>query len=531
MFPFRCKGWKTYTLSYYDSLIREMVKLVTMEGTTEDHNYCEIFLHGINRMLNDYTNQSDKFNPINIQFDEHQSTKIAIKSVFGEEFLLTRTLGCDYHLNRSVEKHKKYVNSSDATLFGILINAMKNSVTEDGYYQEKTRLSNLISKQPESCRKPLTDMINFWDNVKYRWVTAFKFNTHQVSRSSLAEAAQASMKAGGEKNVSLVDAAYYDIGESARFEAKWQNRMNGESSVGRGPSSLTLADRNERRQVGRANQFVAETDDVSAELAAPVEITLSSSQPPKAKKRRLKSLESKVFQATLKKAKSMKRKICIVEMSKVDLEIKVKVRQSQTHRDINISKDEIQCDCTQQASASKKTCHHIVWVFLNLFKISENDQLLAQTEVGTVAFSRLANQMPECIPEDLTTINEGVREFCHQLKEHTNFSSPQVWYLSNKNQSRPSRCSGCLKPKKIMPGDIHFYVPGLLYLEKDDKVVETKLRFCLSKNCVTNITSSFHNIRPQSGDILYDPLLNELSQAERDMIKDRGFNIPMQSDS
>ena len=50
-----------------------------------------------------------------------------------------------------------------------------------------------------------------------------KSNTHNVSRSGLAEVALAGTKAGREKNVSLLDAAYCDILESARFEAKWKN--------------------------------------------------------------------------------------------------------------------------------------------------------------------------------------------------------------------------------------------------------------------------------------------------------------------
>ena len=76
---------------------------------------------------------------------------------------------------------------------------------------------------------------------------AFKSNTHNVSRSNLAEEAQASIKAGGEKNVSLVVAVYCEIAESARFEAKLQNRMNSKQSVGRGPSPLVLDKRNELR--------------------------------------------------------------------------------------------------------------------------------------------------------------------------------------------------------------------------------------------------------------------------------------------
>ena len=76
---------------------------------------------------------------------------------------------------------------------------------------------------------------------------AFKTNTHNVSRSSLAEAAQASIKAGGEKNISFVDAAYCNIADSARFEAKWENQVNGKQSVGRGPPPLVLDNRNKLR--------------------------------------------------------------------------------------------------------------------------------------------------------------------------------------------------------------------------------------------------------------------------------------------
>ena len=79
-----------------------------MEGKTEDHRYCEIFFRGINQMLRKHSRQiNQRFKPTNIQFDEHGCTKIAIKAVFGEEFLKPRTLGCDYHLDGSVDKYKK----------------------------------------------------------------------------------------------------------------------------------------------------------------------------------------------------------------------------------------------------------------------------------------------------------------------------------------------------------------------------------------------------------------------------------------
>ena len=118
---------------------------------------------------------------------------------------------------------------------------------------------------------------------------AFKSNIHNVSRSTLAEAGEASINGGGEKNVSLIDAVYCGIAESARFKAKWQNRMMGEQSVGRGPSPLVLDKRNELRQIARANRFLRETHEMEDDLNSN-EMALRSSHPLKAKRLQIKIL-------------------------------------------------------------------------------------------------------------------------------------------------------------------------------------------------------------------------------------------------
>ena len=71
------KSWKTYTLSqrrdrrkrsyyglwsYYDSVLKEMFKLVTKESKQENCDYCELFLTLINKMLQSFA--SEKGNPV-----------------------------------------------------------------------------------------------------------------------------------------------------------------------------------------------------------------------------------------------------------------------------------------------------------------------------------------------------------------------------------------------------------------------------------------------------------------------------------
>ena len=66
------------------------------------------------------------------------------------------------------------------------------------------------------------------------------------------------MKAAGGKNLSLIDAVLADITDSSRLEAKWRNRARGERSVGEGPDGSTLLARDERRQIERAEHFLAD---------------------------------------------------------------------------------------------------------------------------------------------------------------------------------------------------------------------------------------------------------------------------------
>ena len=508
--------------------MRELVKLATMEATTEDHVYTELFFRKINEML--VSSSFGNFNPIVIQCDEHGSAKIALKDIYGEDFVECRTSGCEYHLQKSVDKHKKYFNKEDAIQFNMLVNALKNCVTEEGYNREKSKIDNLILKQAETCREPLSNMIKFWNNCKYRWASAYKNNLHNSTRSSLAEAAQSSMKAGGEKNLSLVDSVYSDIADSARLEAKWLNRVDGERCVGSGPSRIELERRNERRQVGRANQFISElaqNEENQEYEESDDDQPLLSSQPPKAKKRRLKSLESKYFQAILKKSKSLDGKLSLIEMKKSNSSLRFIVKQAHTIRNIEISMEEIICDCSQSQLATRKTCHHIVWLFLKLFKVSENDQLIAQTDIGASSFQRLVNAMPESIPSHLSKPTENDRTFSDKLKDHRKFNDIQTWYLARKSNTKPSRCSGCLQPRKILPGELHLYVSGLLHLEQKDNVVETKLRFCIKSRCVRDIKSSLNNIRSMDMNtvILRDSSLNGVKLSERKVIEDNSFNV------
>ena len=93
-------------------------------------------------------------------------------------------------------------------------------------------------------------------------------------------------------------------------------------------------------------------------------------------------------------------------------------------------------------------------------------------------------------------------------------------------ENRTSVCE-YLKPRTIVTGDLHFFVEGLLHLEDRDRVVETKLRFCINSRCVRDIKSCLNNIRSIGADtiIRIDPALNGITQTELNTIKSNSIKV------
>jgi len=126
----RCKGWKTYTLSYYDIPLQSMIKLCTMETSSECKEACQIFLENINEMLRDFIKEKDpnildssheyKFNPFHLKDDEAGGNKIAMRNILGEPFVETRTSSCEYHFDASVARHRKFVRQEDVNSYSTL---------------------------------------------------------------------------------------------------------------------------------------------------------------------------------------------------------------------------------------------------------------------------------------------------------------------------------------------------------------------------------------------------------------------------
>lgn len=93
----RTKGFKTYTISYYDTRLNAMIVLSTMDTVSECQEACTLFFEKINAMVTMFKREeglSDTeeyhFNPFHIKDDEHGGNKIGMANVLGMKILRTR---------------------------------------------------------------------------------------------------------------------------------------------------------------------------------------------------------------------------------------------------------------------------------------------------------------------------------------------------------------------------------------------------------------------------------------------------------
>ena len=94
--------------------LKKMVKLVTKESKQESSGYCELFLTLSNEMLESFASEKGNpvrpFNPTILQCDEHISKYKRKEAVFGNTFFEKRTASCEYHFDKSVNKHQRLVS-------------------------------------------------------------------------------------------------------------------------------------------------------------------------------------------------------------------------------------------------------------------------------------------------------------------------------------------------------------------------------------------------------------------------------------
>ena len=227
----------------------------------------------------------------------------------------------------------------------------------------------------------------------------------------MAKAAHASMKEAGKKNLSLVDAVFAGLMDSALVEAKWQNRENGERCTGTGPSGVDMAIQNEIRQMGRAEIYAhmfyecsSSSDNENNNGVCDPKRSHRPDKPakllPKITVKKKRSLDSQAFKNALEKSKQKSIYTKIIKIVKRLDSVEISLEQYKKKFEVNID-SEVFCTCSPSKRTDRKICPHIIWIYLNLFHLDESDPTLAQISFSSLEISNLISLCPDEIPENL----------------------------------------------------------------------------------------------------------------------------------
>ena len=187
--------------------------------------------------------------------------------------------------------------------------------------------------------------------------------------------------------------------------------------------------------------------------------------------------------------------------------------------------DNIFCTCKPSQRSDRKTCAHVLWVFLNLFGLSEDDPLLPQLRLERASLNALYDKCPDAIPANLgKCLVKVTRRTLHpEIKKHPRCNEEQEWVVSRKRTNRNSSCAGCGTKNIIKPNDLYLRVSGLLYRENTGRVVAADHHFCVKKSCVTKIKTKLNNIRNQESMEVTEDAEAPLQPNDKALVRDAGF--------
>ena len=253
----RCAGFKTFSIHVYHPMLRRLVTLATMECEDETTKTLTKFWLLFNEVLAKVSGDNKKmFNPTGWMADEAGANWAAICSVYGKESF-NRTVGCQFHFKQSVNHHANQLGSSKSTVqLKKLSNDLMQATTPSLYKKCVEALKDFICKKPNR-RNFLNTWLEWWHHRRFHIFKAFRA-TNNTPSTNLAEAVHATWKCTQATNITLVDAAYYDIAESIHIERQLEQYKSGLYQGGSGPSAYSRQQQNYQSQKKRAEQYSAE---------------------------------------------------------------------------------------------------------------------------------------------------------------------------------------------------------------------------------------------------------------------------------
>lgn len=538
----RCKGLVTLTASVYHPILRKQVVLASMECESESTETVALFWTMFNEMLSKIAGvQGFVFNPRGWCSDMAGSNLHGIKEVFGED-ALRKVKGCEFHFKECRNRHARTLGSEETRQkFKKLCDALLSSASPSAYYSAKDDLTKFIDEAPGE-REHLLTWIKWWDNRRAFIFPAFA-PWDGAPNMNQAEVVHASWKHRDRENLTLLDAAERHVRDCLLLETEYEGIKQGTSRAGTGPSLVQRQARETAIQQKRAatlgkellrEDITEENQPQSYELGRTVH-PASSFRADKTREKnpsgvtRFRPTRSSHFLSRFQKAKRESESLQVgkvISQSGISCVLEIQSFSSQNAYKVVIS-EAPSCTCEDYKKFNgKELCKHIIWVYLYVLKVDEDNPSINQTTLSTDAVRHILTP-PLTIESSYTADNSSKSKACDRVrmdrvksilaKDKRN-DQRLVWYLLHKERKpgKHPHCKALRCRKEILPGDLCVFVKGLEVPYQQEFAVQSSFHFCPRIDCLQQIPPWSNLVLPTKVSIQKGVSDAEIATALRD---------------
>ena len=248
----RVKQWKTLTAWAYHPPTRRLLRYATMECKGETTESVTLFWQLFNRILQEVKcDENYKFNPKAFITDEAGANINGIAAAFGYE-AIKKTYTCQFHFKNCLNQLLRRIPGELEEIKNEVENlayAMTTVATLAEYSEIKRRLTSLGGVIP--C---IESWFKWWDAHRFHLFPVFR--GYNISSVNMAEIGHSTLKHN--KPIMLVDSCWEDTCSMVIQEEELQKFLDGVGkSSGKGPTAASLATREKRSQMKRAQEYKA----------------------------------------------------------------------------------------------------------------------------------------------------------------------------------------------------------------------------------------------------------------------------------
>ena len=253
----RCAGFKTLALFVYHPGMRKILRLASMEVRAENTLHISLFWKLFNQMLSQIKGHTTEFNPKAIMVDEAGANFCGVREAFGVEFCMQKVVSCQLHFKKDVIKHSNKIPECYRAEFRSVCYQMCCAATVAKYNELKALLDEFAGMFSN-----LRHWLDWWHARKYHVFTPFR--RFGYSNVTFAEAGHSSGRRSTQ--LLLLEACKDDVASMVLQVSDMRQFFNQTGiPTGKGPTSLSRAEKSRREQVRLAKIWVQELDDNQAQ--------------------------------------------------------------------------------------------------------------------------------------------------------------------------------------------------------------------------------------------------------------------------